>query len=284
MVTIRPLTINDIEQAIQLSLAERWNQTEKDWELLIKNPENVCLSANLDGKLIGTATAINYENNIAWIGMVLVNREYRGQGVSKLLLSGLFEQLKNCRSVKLDATPAGQPVYQKFGFIDEYIIHRMTADSVLKNNLSFKNEDLIKPVQPENYAEVIAFDKQIFGAGRQQLIETLIKNNPGNSWMMKQNGTICGVVLGRKGNRFYQIGPVLSTTTEDAKTLITKAISGIEEQPIVVDVLDEKKELINWLTGLGFVIQRPFFRMYQNKNPFPGIPAKQFLICGPEFG
>ena len=102
--------------------------------------------------------------------------------------------------------------------------------------------------------------------------------------MIKKEGKIKGVALGRKGNRFYQIGPVLATTKENAKTLILKSIVGFEGLPFVVDVPEAKKELIDWLSGLGFSIQRHFVRMYQNKNPFPGILNKQFLICGPEFG
>jgi ribosomal protein S18 acetylase RimI-like enzyme len=284
MVTIRPLTIEDIGQAIQLSHAERWNQTEKDWQLLIQNPQNTCLAAELDGKLIGTSTAINYNNLVAWIGMVLVNKQFRGRGVSKLLLSNLLNQLKSIRSIKLDATQAGQPVYQKFGFKNEYIIHRMTTDSVLTVEESFDSTYLPEPILPENYSEVIEFDKQIFGASRNQLIKFLVENNLENSWMIKRKGKIIGVALGRKGSRFYQVGPVLALDEKITKALIIKAIVGISGQSVVVDVLDDKKELINWLSGLGFTIQRSFVRMYQDENPYPGIPEKQFLICGPEFG
>lgn len=284
MVTIRPLTIKDIGEAIQLSHAERWNQTEKDWELLIQNPENVCLATELNGKLIGTSTAINYNNAIAWIGMVLVNREYRGRGVSKLLLTELFRQLKPIRSIKLDATPAGQPVYQKFGFKDEYILQRMTANSISKNAISLENAKLPVRIQPKDFSEVIEFDTQIFGANRKQLIEFLIKNNPENSWLMRREEKITGVVLGRKGSRFYQIGPVLAANEEDARILIAKAIRSLHGQPLVVDVPADKKELTEWLGRIGFQPQRPFIRMYQNENPYPGIPEQQFLICGPEFG
>lgn len=284
MVTIRPLAIEDIGEAIQLSHAERWNQTEKDWKLLIQNSENICLAAELNGKLVGTSTAINYNNVVAWIGMVLVNREYRGRGVSKWLLSELFKQLKHIQSVKLDATPAGQPVYRKFGFKDEYLLQRMTADSVSTKAISNANMNLPERIQPGDFSEVIEFDMQIFGANRMQLIEFLIKNNPENSWMIKRDGKICGVVLGRNGSRFYQVGPVLAANVKDARLLIGKAIEGVKGQPVVVDVPADKKELKEWLNEIGFQMQRPFIRMYQHENPFPGIQERQFLICGPEFG
>ncbi|MCK4464298.1 MAG: hypothetical protein KAU83_01195, partial [Bacteroidales bacterium] len=65
-VTLRSMHYNDIDIAMHLKNAEGWNQTEKDWELLIGNPQNICLVAEYEQKVIGTATAINYSNEVAW--------------------------------------------------------------------------------------------------------------------------------------------------------------------------------------------------------------------------
>ncbi len=284
MVSLRQLDIKDIGQAVKLSNAEKWNQTEKDWELLIQNPQNICLAAVDGSRVIGTATAINYKNEVAWIGMVLVDKEYRGQKVSKMLLSALFEQLGSCRSLKLDATPPGQPVYQKYGFKNEYLVHRYTAPFIPLKSLHFENEISPERVSLSNVKEIIEFDKRVFGANRKQLIRFLINNYPNSAWMLRKEGQITGIALGRKGKRFQQIGPVLASSTEDAKKLIAKPLEVFENQPVVIDILDDKKELMNWLHTIGFTKQRHFFRMYQNENLYPGIPKSQFLICGPEFG
>ena len=284
MVSIKRLGIQDIEQAIKLSNAEKWNQTEKDWELLIQNSENICLAAFDGKKVIGTATAINYADDVSWIGMVLVDKDYRGRKVSKFLLSNLFEQLDSCKLLKLDATPAGQPIYQNLGFKDEYLIHRITAISVLLKALPILDESSLEHVSINNIPEIVEYDKRVFGANRKQLIEYLVNNYPDNAWMLRKRGEVVGIALGRKGNRFHQIGPVLASSTEDAKKLIAKSLEGLEHQAVVIDILDDKKELMSWLSSIGLVKQRYFVRMYKNENPFPGIPKNQFLICGPEFG
>src|SRR5688572_27885492 len=111
---LRPMEANDVAGAMKLSNEAGWNQTEKDWKLLIENPQNVCILAEHDKEIIGTTTAINYANQIAWIGMVLVTKEYRGQGISKSLLTNIFKRLESFKSIKLDATPEGQQVYKKF--------------------------------------------------------------------------------------------------------------------------------------------------------------------------
>src|SRR6476619_2273692 len=118
--TIRSMQMSDIENGLRLSITEGWNQTEKDWKLFIENPQNICIVAEAGNKVIGTTTAINYSNQLAWIGMVLVDKAYRGMGVGKLLLTNILSKSEFFKSVKLDATPAGQRVYKKFGFEDEY--------------------------------------------------------------------------------------------------------------------------------------------------------------------
>ena len=89
------MELSDIVSAMKLSNAEGWNQTEKDWRLFVENTENVCMVAECNNKIIGTTTAINYSNQFAWIGMVLVDKEYRGQGVSKALLTNIFKKLES---------------------------------------------------------------------------------------------------------------------------------------------------------------------------------------------
>jgi GNAT superfamily N-acetyltransferase len=282
--TLRPMHASDIKQGMRLSIAEGWNQTEKDWTLLIENRGNICLVAETKNKIIGTTTAINYSNEIAWIGMVLVNKEYRGRGVSTSLLTNILEKLRACKSIKLDATPVGQPVYKKFGFRDEYLITRMINPS-MKNYLMNNDIDILpEPILPEHVEEIAALDESIFGANRITLIRYVIKEYPHKAWILKRNNKIEGFVLGREGNKYNHIGPVMASTTFDAQILISKALNKLNNQPVIMDVLNDKKELLRWLQSIGFLIQRQFLRMHKNENLFPGIIDKEHAICGPEFG
>lgn len=277
------MELGDIESAMKLSNAEGWNQTEKDWKLFVENPDNVCMAAEYDNKIIGTTTAINYSNQIAWIGMVLVDKEYRGQGVSKLLLADIFKKLEFCKSIKLDATPAGQQVYKKFDFKDEYHIARMTNLSM--KNLPFDDDnDISEPIQLKHIHEIIALDEIVFGANRTQLIKSLVREYPGKAWLLKRNNRITGFTLGRDGNKYHHIGPVVASETIDAKILIATALKNLFNQSIAVDVLCDKEDLLTWLNSIGFIKQRHFIRMYRKENTVAGKTGEQYLICGPEFG
>ncbi|CAN5343416.1 GNAT family N-acetyltransferase [soil metagenome] len=281
---LREMHPGDIAGAMKLSTAEGWNQTERDWKFLIKNPKNICLLAECSGKVIGTTTAINYSSQIAWIGMVLVDKQYRGKGVSRSLLTNVLEKTAAFKSVKLDATSAGQQVYKKFGFEEEFQIARMINLSAPDLSIPIDVEILPECIEPNLLTEITDFDENIFGVNRSPLIEYLLSEYPQKAWMIKRNNSIAGIALGRIGNKYHHIGPVSASNINDAKSLIATALRELKDQSVVVDVLADKENLMTWLSSIGFIKQREFVRMYKEENTFPGIIKNEYLICGPEFG
>lgn len=282
--TIREMHPGDIAEAMKLSTAEGWNQTENDWTFLIENPGSTCVVAECSNTIIGTTTAMNYSNNLAWIGMVLVDKEFRGQGVSRSLLKAVLKKLSSFKSVKLDATPAGQNVYKKFGFRDEFEVLRMTNLAVADLQVETEGKILPEYICSDDVKNISDFDQNIFGVNRSSLITYLLSEYPQKVWMIKKNNLITGIALGREGNKYHHIGPVFGNDINDVKALIASAANKLKDQPIVVDVLVDKNELITWLNTNGFTVQRKFVRMYKGENLFPGNVGSQYLICGPEFG
>lgn len=268
---------------MKLKDAEGWNQLEKDWALLINYKESVNLVAVLDKRIVGTVTAINYANTVAWIGMMLIDRDYRGRGISKLLMLDTIDKLKKCKSIKLDATPAGKPVYLKLGFKIEYTLYRMTNPSASKVSKGDHPIDTEK-IRPGDIPEIAAFDKRVFGADRTELITSLYEDCPESAWLIRENNRVSGFCLGRKGQNFTQIGPVYTSSESAAEALIRSAINQITGRALVVDIPAAKSETKAWLEGCGFISQRPFDRMYLRNNPHPGIIENLYLIAGPELG
>jgi GNAT superfamily N-acetyltransferase len=280
---IRPMITNDLNQSISLSNSEGWNQTEKDWKLLLENPINICIVAEYNNKVIGTATALNHSNKIAWIGMVLVDKSFRGRGVGKMLLTNIIGALKNVDSIKLDATPVGLPLYQKLGFIEENKIYRMINPSLQSFEKQALNYEPIN-IDHESFSDVLKLDKRIFGTARTYLLQTLLRNYPGKAYLIKRNKKLDGYMFGRDGVRFNYIGPVFAFSHDSARILISKALESLNNQPVALDILQDKDGLIKWLEMLGFVKQRHFIRMNFKSNSYCGIIKYQYLISGPEFG
>lgn len=278
---IRDLLAGDLDQAMSLSVNEGWNQTENDWKFVIGDPDVTAIAALHNGVIIGTATAIVYKNKVAWIGMVLVEKSFRGQGIGRMLLTNILGRLKNVGSVKLDATQAGYPLYQKAGFLDEYQVFRMINPGI--KDILVQCTGIIN-IDPEGFREVRDFDKTNFGADRSVVLNNFYNNYSSKAFLLKKDGMLRGYILGRDGRKFNYLGPVCASSTADAISLISEALKQLANQPVALDVPEDKSELIKWLESAGFEKQRYFVRMYLRSNTHSGQVENQYLISGPEFG
>ena len=274
MIEYRKMAPTDIDAGLALCRSAGWNQLESDWKLFLElAPDGARVAIDESGKVAGTVATINYEDRFSWIGMVLVDREKKRQGIGTQLLHEALAILKNVQTVKLDATPAGREVYLKLGFKDEYMLSRM----VLKNELNFSAGNT-SSLQKKDLKWISETDNEVFGASRKDLLIKLFKNFPDLSFAI--NNTAYS--FGRRGFNFTQIGPVIAENVDDAKQLVKNALAVING-PVVIDVMDNSP-FQQWLSSLGFTEQRKLIRMYLGKNSYPGIPARQYAILGPEFG
>ena len=110
---------------MRLKEAAGWNQTEADWRRLVKLEPDGCFAAIENDQLVGTTTTTTYEDDLAWIGMVLVDPQHRRRGIATRLIETALAYLDGkVAVVKLDATAEGEPVYEKFGFKTESLVER----------------------------------------------------------------------------------------------------------------------------------------------------------------
>src|SRR6185369_129043 len=170
MHAIRLLFESDIPAAMRLKEAAGWNQTEADWRRLIKLEPNGCFAAIENDQLVGTTTTTTYEDDLAWIGMVLVDPQHRRRGIATRLMETALAYLDGKVAViKLDATAEGSPVYEKFGFKTESLVERwrgsVTARSVERDDTAINLEELLE------------LDRRAFGADRSRLIKSLIDDS-----------------------------------------------------------------------------------------------------------
>lgn len=279
-ITIRKLQIEDLETALALSTDASWNQTAQDWKFLLEDSRNICVAAVSAEGVVGTTIALDYDGKLAWIGMVLVNKAYRGRGISKLLLQYVFDNYK--AALKLDATALGEPVYTKLGFLPEYTIARM-VNPKLEHTLRV-GDMVAQPLSPKQLTHIREFDAIVSGVQRKNLLKYFYGQYPHKSWILLDVNRVDGFTLGRDGCRYHHIGPVLATSTQHAIALVSQALQPLVGQAVVIDVPTDKKELIQFLQSNGFTEQRQFKRMYKEQNPFPGNPDFLFAIAGPEFG
>lgn len=123
------LAAADVFAGVGLSSAAGWNQTTDDWALFIAQGEAIGLRT-ARSELVATAATLPYGGGHAWVSMVLVDKAWQHRGLATRLLAQCIASLRERRLVPtLDATPAGEAVYRKLGFVRGFAFSRWEREA-----------------------------------------------------------------------------------------------------------------------------------------------------------
>lgn len=285
---LRPMTREDIPLGMRLKEIAGWNQTPADWETFLSLRPDGCFVAEWDGVPAGTVTTVNYDDGFSWVGMVLVDPAYRRRGIGTRLLEEAIRSLEGCETVKLDATPDGEKVYVKLGFVGEYGLSRQVCrkeDLTLPSPPELEGPDeTARPMQEADLTAVVAHDAHVFGKPRRKILEAWHRQAPGYSFVVEGSRGLLGYCLGRHGSRYEHVGPLVAESCETAQALLLPALRAVGARAVLLDAHLHEGRWIKFLAELGFREQRGFLRMFLGPNRFPGNPERQWAASGPELG
>jgi GNAT superfamily N-acetyltransferase len=270
-----------LPEALCLSEQSQWNQTEHDWRRLIRSPPRGCFGAFLDGRLIGTVTTVAYGTELAWIGMMLVDPDYRRRGLGTRLMQTALEHLQRIgvNSIKLDATPSGRPLYESLGFRPEGLIERWegTGQAGVKKK---------RPAWDErDHPALYAFDHLAFGADRSSILASLIADSPVAPLVaIAPEGQPEGFALARTGRRAFYIGPVAAGSQDTALDLLDEMLGRLAGKRVYLDFNTTFGLDSAVLVDRGLVKQRELTQMAFGPATPAGISGLIFGLAGPEMG
>lgn len=286
---VRPLSGENVPDAVLLSAEAGWNQNENDWRLMTRLGEATGVWTTR-GRLVATALTLPYGGLFGWISMVLVTRDFRHQGLATALLGRCTESLREQNLTPgLDATEDGRPVYLPLGFHDIYGLTRLTAEKIGALGETPPAPGIeIRGVGTDDLEALTGFDQPFFGGDRSEILRDLHQRQPARAFLAEKRGRIAGYVLGREGREADQVGPLVAESPQIAVALAHSALNHLAlanlPRRVYLDVADHHPALVDWLTGIGLTRQRGYTRMLQGASrPFDN-PEKIFVIAGPELG
>lgn len=277
-IEIRLLFESDIPSAMALKEAAGWNQTEADWRRLLLLEPNGCFGAVKDGRLVGTTTTTIYDE-LAWIGMVLVEPKHRGQGIAAKLMDVVLEYLNGkVKTIKLDATALGRPVYEKFGFAVESEVERWTGTA------ASTNRDAQAIIDHDAVRDLLNLDRLAFNADRSELLEKLIDEAYVAPVLIRgAGGKLSGYALARSGTRKIYVGPVVAKEPQIIETLLDRMLSQLSGREVYIDINRDCVVDTSVLSDRGFVKERDLIRMVRGGRSQKTLPLV-VAIAGPEVG
>jgi GNAT superfamily N-acetyltransferase len=280
VIHIRRMTVNDIPLGMRLKEQAGWNQTEADWRRFLDLEPEGCFVAELDAAPAATLTSCTF-GPVAWVAMVLVDEPLRGRGLAKALLAHALDFLdrRGVRSVRLDATDLGQPVYEKLSFVAEYQLTRYQGVLPDRGTAPGPSGAEPEPLLAGQLDDIVRLDRAVTGTDRGKLLRRLLGETPA---AVRNGGDVTGFILGRPGSRAWQIGPCVATA-EAGPVLLRDAWWRYAGRSVYVDVPTDNTAAAGLAEAAGLGVQRRFVRMC--RGPSVGERTEElWASSGPEKG
>jgi GNAT superfamily N-acetyltransferase len=285
---LRQLTTTDIPDLLNATQSAGWNQTEQDWLRLLRLAPHGCFGVEHDNRIVSSATVFPHEPDLAWLGMVITHPDYRGRGFSRLVVTHALETTAH-RTVRLDATDQGRPLYRSLGFLDEYPIERWERPAqppVQKLDLppcpSFKSaldsiyridQDRNDPDKsdPDNSAqfENVPYNEALYNG----LAQIGSASLPDGSFAMS-----------RPGSRAAYFGPCIARDTAATRDLLRWCLARHPNQPVYWDLFPDNARAVEIAREHGFLPRRRLMRMTLRAAPDSAPNPNYYAIAGFEYG
>jgi GNAT superfamily N-acetyltransferase len=276
MIAIRRLTSDDLDFAFFLKEQAGWNQTRGDWRRFLRLQPDGCFLAEWDGRPAGTVVTCVFDS-VAWIAMMLVDASLRGRGLGRALMEQAlaFAEEQGAESVRLDATPLGQPLYERLGFTPDFWLTRYGGKAEEEPH-----------VEREGYPVAItandaaSLDLEVIGADRRKLLAALWEEQPG--WGVFGDGRLRGYCTGRPGSVAVQIGPCIADAAV-GPFLLQDAFRRFSGQNAFIDIPEKNEPANRAAQAVGLSPRRRLLRMTRGAPALEQI-ERLWASSGPELG
>jgi GNAT superfamily N-acetyltransferase len=275
---LREVALADAAAGQMLSQAVGWPHRVEDWEMLIGLGHGVV--ATLGEEIVATALWWPYGETHATLGSIIVSPAHQGGGIGKRLMSALFEQTQG-RSLLLNATVAGEPLYARNGFVSWGSVHQHHGISRADVAPVLQPGETLRLGGPSDLPLLERFDMEATGLPRKPALEVLL--DCGECIVLERDGEAVGFSILRRFGRGHVIGPVVAANAGDAQTLIAHWLYERRGQFLRIDVT-VNTGLEDWLTQNGLKPAGPVTGLVRGEKPVSPGPARLYAVINQALG
>ena len=273
------MTIGDVPLGLRLVRQAGWNQLEADWRRFLAMQPDGCFVGDLNGQ------ARRYDRDLYprpggldRDGAGGDKRPPQGQSPRRCLKHALgFLDRQGVKTIRLDATAAGQPVYEKLGFVPEYQLTRYQGIAP-----PIAAQPHVTPATANGFGEIIAFDQRLTGTPRDKMLSRLFAGVAPGLARSAHEGRLEGYVSVRRGANATQIGPCIATPRA-GNALLGAALNRCAGRPVFIDIPCDNAPAVELAQASGLAAQRHFTRMCRGQ-PVRDNPQAIWASSGPEKG
>ncbi len=259
---IRVMRKEELPLAVKWAAAEGWNPGLMDAECFWPVDPDGFFCAELDGRIVGTAAVVNYDNRFSFGGFYIVDPAHRSSGVGMQLARYAMSHAGD-RVLGVDGVVAMVPKYEASGLL---FLHYNNAR--YEGTGGGKVPDGLTPLHDVRFADLLDYDTAHFPARREQFLRCWI-GQEGHFGLARLDrvGKILGYGVRRKCYTGYKIGPLFAKDRATAELILNGLIAGIPGEPFFLDIPRPNADAVALVEDRKMV---PVFftaRLYTRKEP-----------------
>jgi len=233
------------------------------------------------GTPAGVVVSLIYPD-YAYVGPLGVHPDFQHLGIGFALMEHVLKWLEQQKvtRVALDASPMGQLIYERLGFVacDQVNIFQRQSRAA-----AFQLPADVQRLSLQDLDMVTAVDKQVFGTDRSKLLGALLDEYPQRAYFLQDGqGNINGYLIAQEKS----IGPWMAQKKADAELLLKAALSlsFSSNRPISVIIPEENVEATALLQRFGFESVRVLRHMLRGSKTPAGQRENVYGQTSPSLG
>lgn len=258
---IRRMSREEVEFSIEMAAAEGWNPGIHDGELFYEADHEGFFIAELEGKPVGCASAVAYDDKFGFFGLYVVKPESQKKGIGMKLTEKCMEYLGD-RNIGLDGVVENEKKYQKvMKFRSSY------------SNLRFEGKgggqipDGLVKIQEVPFEKLLEYDRKMFPAPRPSFLKKWINQPDSYAFAALEAGELKGYGVIRKCRAGSKIGPLFADDQSIAEEIFSALRASVPGETIYFDVPEPNKEAMEIAKKYQMNVMFRTIRMYSKKEP-----------------
>jgi len=262
---IRELEIGDLAGCLDMAVSRDWGAEEHKWRLLFD--VGTVFGYVEDHAVVGTLVSTSYEPGVVALSMMLVAESYERRGIGRALLSHALDHAGAGAVVYLSATPMGQPLYERLGFV-KLLDETLHVGAWAAGHATGTTRE----ATPDDLTAIAALDTAVFGADRFELVRRLPSFDE-RLRVIWRAGSVVGYGGAWMNIDTTYIGPVIAESFDDTCALIDD-LAGPAPGRVRIDLTHDRAELRDWVTKRGLEPIADTWVMVHEGRTLPGDRAR----------
>lgn len=235
--TVRQMTLDELKLVLEWAIAEGWNPGLHDAEpFYATDPEGFFLG-ELDGKPVGSFSAVAYDGHFGFVGLNIVRPELRGQGFGVDIWDTGMLHLGS-RNVGLACAVAQQDYYEECGFHAAFqsMQYETIGGGVTPAGLT--------PLAEVPLKKLVEYDAKHFAVPRPRFLEAWIRQPGTTALGLLRRNRMAGYGVLRQCHVGYKIGPLIANDPAAAETLLQGLLAAASSESVFLDVPEPNADAV----------------------------------------